>query len=301
MFAFILKFAVEDFAQVIIYSIIVTAHAQDSRGGWARLAGLIQSLGFCLLKLHEISVMTRDQRETQTQLPVPPTWCDLLEVPLAAGPERAEVETAFFRTLDRRNIQVHEVVRRQHKAKWKLFSSFRRNILERDAGAAGANDERCNLWRSGLHRSSANASALARCVRRCERRWLFYGTDEVSAKEITEQGFDRVKHGKNMTMYGKGVYFARDSRFAANPQYSVPNAQGMQYVFLCRVVVGEYCEGVKDAATPPVRYDTVRFDSTVDDVVNPSIYVTFHDSQAYPEYLVKFMCVDANLGTYTSV
>ena len=65
--------------------------------------------------------------------------------------------------------------------------------------------------------------------------------------------------------------------------------------------MGEYCEGVKDAATPPVRYDTVRFDSTVDDVVNPSIYVTFHDSQAYPEYLVKFMCVDANLGTYTSV
>mmetsp|Transcript_2129 Transcript_2129/g.6448 ORF Transcript_2129/g.6448 Transcript_2129/m.6448 type:complete len:547 (+) Transcript_2129:2594-4234(+) len=30
------------------------------------------------------------------------------------------------------------------------------------------------------------------------------------------------------------------------------------------------------------------FDSTVDDVYDPSIFVTYHDAQAYPEYLIKF-------------
>ena len=36
------------------------------------------------------------------------------------------------------------------------------------------------------------------------------------------------------------------------------------------------------------RDGAVLFDSTVDDVRNPTIFVTYRDSQAYPDYLVKF-------------
>ena len=64
-------------------------------------------------------------------------------------------------------------------------------------------------------------------------------------------------------------------------------------MFLCRVVVGEYCKGVRDALVPPARSGNVLFDSTVgllggDTIASPSIYVTYHDAQAYPEYLVRF-------------
>ena len=95
--------------------------------------------------------------------------------------------------------------------------------------------------------------------------------------------------GKNMTMYGKGVYFARDASYSSSPQYSVPNALGVQHMFLCRVVVGEYCKGVQNALTPAVRDGSLLFDTTVDKMANPSIYVTYNDAQAYPEYLVRFM------------
>lgn len=30
------------------------------------------------------------------------------------------------------------------------------------------------------------------------------------------------------------------------------------------------------------------YDTTVDALTNPSIYVTYHDAQAYPEYLITF-------------
>jgi hypothetical protein len=30
------------------------------------------------------------------------------------------------------------------------------------------------------------------------------------------------------------------------------------------------------------------FDTTVNNVANPSIYVTYHDAQSYPEYLITF-------------
>ena len=106
--------------------------------------------------------------------------------------------------------------------------------------------------------------------------------------KIIQQGFNRSFCGKNMTMYGKGVYFARDASYSSSPQYSVPNALGVQHMFLCRVVVGEYCKGVKDALTPAPRNGSQLFDTTVDNMANPSIYVTFNDAQAYPEYLVRF-------------
>ena len=59
-------------------------------------------------------------------------------------------------------------------------------------------------------------------------------------------------------------------------------------MFLTRVVVGEYCLGKNDALTPDPRKGHQLYDSTVNDTSNPSIYVTYHDAQAYPEYLVKF-------------
>ena len=58
----------------------------------------------------------------------------------------------------------------------------------------------------------------------------------------------------------------------------------------CSVVVGEFCRGKKDARTPDLRDATknILYDSTVDTLSNPSIYVTYHDAQAYPEYLIVF-------------
>ena len=59
-------------------------------------------------------------------------------------------------------------------------------------------------------------------------------------------------------------------------------------MFLCRVMTGEFCLGDSSFLTPPARTGVILFDSTVDNVANPSIFVTYHDAQAYPEYLVKF-------------
>ena len=57
-----------------------------------------------------------------------------------------------------------------------------------------------------------------------------------------------------------------------------------------RVVVGAWSKGVKDALTPDVR-DARRnllYDTTVDNMADPSIFVTYHDAQAYPEYRIRF-------------
>ena len=91
-----------------------------------------------------------------------------------------------------------------------------------------------------------------------------------------------------VNMWGYGSYFARDASYSSSPTYSRPNHKGFQHMFLCRVVVGEFCKGQRDALTPDVRAGHQLYDTTVNDMKSPSIYVTYHDAQAYPEYLVRF-------------
>ena len=61
-------------------------------------------------------------------------------------------------------------------------------------------------------------------------------------------------------------------------------------IYACRVLNGEYCRGQQDMREPPPRPGRghLPYDSTVDDTARPEIYVTYKDSQAYPEYLISF-------------
>ena len=150
-----------------------------------------------------------------------------------------------------------------------------------------------SLWQSYCVKKSATVAREAdpaAATRKYVRCWLFHGAPGDVVPKILQQGFNRSFCGKNATFFGKGVYFARDASYSAYPLYCQPDKHGVQSIFLCRVVVGQYCQGVRDGLTPDVR-DHARnllFDSTVNDVANPEIFVTYHDAQAYPEYLIKF-------------
>ena len=61
-------------------------------------------------------------------------------------------------------------------------------------------------------------------------------------------------------------------------------------MFAVRLAVGNWSQGVRGALTPAVRDEAnnVLYDSTVDNVDDPSFWCTYHGAQAYPEYRVRF-------------
>ena len=61
-------------------------------------------------------------------------------------------------------------------------------------------------------------------------------------------------------------------------------------MFLARVLTGEFAPGYSADIEPwPKSTDNKDlYDSSVDSVQNPQIFVIFHDTQAYPEYLITF-------------
>ena len=99
-----------------------------------------------------------------------------------------------------------------------------------------------------------------------------------------------IKLNFSATMYGNGVYFARDASYSAQSKYSPPDGNGSRYMYLARVLVGEYAAGRQGMITPPAKGSdaTDAYDSVVDSPGNPKIFVVFYDSQCYPDYLVTF-------------
>ncbi|KAK3085052.1 hypothetical protein FSP39_023555 [Pinctada imbricata] len=120
---------------------------------------------------------------------------------------------------------------------------------------------------------------------------LWHGTTANTIQQINRRGFNRNFCGKNATSYGEGVYFAKSSSYSIKDKYSVPDENGYKYVYLCDVLVGKYTKGSKGLRDPPAideRHQHIRYDSVVDREQDPSLFVIFHDTQAYPKYLIKF-------------
>ncbi|XP_062385081.1 protein mono-ADP-ribosyltransferase PARP10 [Sardina pilchardus] len=120
-------------------------------------------------------------------------------------------------------------------------------------------------------------------------RTLFHGTSEISVKEICVHGFNRSFCGKNATVYGQGVYFAVNSALSVSDTYSPPNADGHKFIFMAKVLTGEYTVGKHEMKTAPLKESSaipLRYDSVADKSTSPTLFVIFNDTQAYPEYLV---------------
>nr|XP_054494541.1 protein mono-ADP-ribosyltransferase PARP10 isoform X3 [Agelaius phoeniceus] len=120
-------------------------------------------------------------------------------------------------------------------------------------------------------------------------RVLFHGTTKASSCEICLHGFNRSFCGKNATLYGCGVYFAARAAISARDRYSPPSANGTKFIFVAKVLTGEFAAGQPGLQAPPLREGSVaprRFHSVVDDPRQPDIFVIFNDTQAYPQYLI---------------
>ena len=52
--------------------------------------------------------------------------------------------------------------------------------------------------------------------------------------------------------------------------------------------MGDYAVGNSAMKVPPPKSGVVLYDTLVDNVATPQMFITFNDSQAYPEYLVVF-------------
>nr|XP_024106808.2 protein mono-ADP-ribosyltransferase PARP10 isoform X2 [Pongo abelii] len=174
--------------------------------------------------------------------------------------EFREVAQAFYDTLDtaHSSIRIVRVERVSHPLLQQQYELYRERLLQR-------------------------------CERRPVEQVLYHGTTAPAVPDICAHGFNRSFCGRNATVYGKGVYFARRASLSVQDRYSPPNADGHKAVFVARVLTGDYGQGRRGLRAPPLRgpgHVLLRYDSAVDCICQPSIFVIFHDTQALPTHLI---------------
>ena len=124
--------------------------------------------------------------------------------------------------------------------------------------------------------------------KKVNEKWLWHGTNPKTVDKIVHQGF--LRQFQRISAFGKGTYFARHSQYSSDPSYSSIDTGGIQHMFLCRVLVGEFHKGKPSLLQPNLKPGS-KFDvyeTTVNNIRNPTIFVTYQDNQAFPEFLVSF-------------
>ncbi|NXT99033.1 PAR14 polymerase, partial [Buphagus erythrorhynchus] len=212
----------------------------------------------------QIPIIRIDKSEDQKSIVLPPMW-DPMEnervkiVELKPdSKEYKDVQERFLQTCQ--SFKIEKIERVQNRYLWKNYQI-----------------KKCEMDKKNVDRNN--------------ERLLFHGTSQESLPLINNHGFNRSYAGMNAANFGNGTYFAVNASYSAYDLYSKPDVNGKKYMYLARVLVGEYSLGKKGSITPArknVSNSVDLFDSSTDNMSQPSMFIIFNDIQAYPEYLLTF-------------
>ncbi|NXS80180.1 PAR14 polymerase, partial [Erpornis zantholeuca] len=212
----------------------------------------------------QISIICVDKSEDQKSTMLPPTWDPMENEQLKIvelkpnSKEYKDVQERFLQTCQ--HFKIEKIERVQNPYFWKTYQI-----------------KKCEMDKKNGNRKN--------------EKLLFHGTSKESLTLINMRGFNRSYAGMHAANFGNGTYFAVNANYSANDTYSKPDANGRKYMYLARVLVGEYSQGTKGAITPASKSASNSvdlFDSSTDNVNQPSMFIIFNDIQAYPEYLITF-------------
>ncbi|XP_054029467.1 protein mono-ADP-ribosyltransferase PARP14 [Dryobates pubescens] len=218
----------------------------------------------CLLDDQGNSVPIMRIEKAKESIMLPATWDDMENQQLKVvelkptTKEYKDVQTRFKATCQ--SFKIEKIERIQNQYLWKNYQI-----------------KKCEMDKKNGNRNN--------------EKLLFHGTNKESSILINNKGFNRSYAGVHAAHYGKGTYFAVNANYSAQDTYSQPDASGKKYMYLAKVLVGEYSRGVQGAITPGAKDPSNSvdlFDSSTDNVDQPSMFIIFSDIQAYPAYLITF-------------
>ncbi|XP_056223198.1 protein mono-ADP-ribosyltransferase TIPARP-like isoform X1 [Seriola aureovittata] len=198
----------------------------------------------------------------------PPVWClaseedySLVDVPAGTQAYR-KVQSLFYESLPETKVDIISIQQVQNVLHWDKYQ-----------------------------RHKAHMQKLYTMSKEPLERHLFHGTTKDASEDICHNNFDPRLAGVNGTSLGFGTYFATTASFSNNFSAKGRSDQ-LRHMFLAKVLVGKVSVGRGMYRRPPALTSKTRkyrlYDTCVDKLDKPTMFVVFDSCQCYPYYLIKY-------------
>ena len=174
----------------------------------------------------------------------------------------------------------------------KIYNKFRETMSEDTFEVIELKRIKKTVSQNEMYRALLKAKTKElknRNVQQIERV-LFHGTSFKNVDSIINNGFNRDFNRTHL--YGKGTYFSSRASVSAGYCYCDDDDDPEKKVMLvCKVIVGEYCVGRSDMDGSSVPYKAdkkTRYESCVNTMVNPTIFVINRDYHAIATHIITF-------------
>ncbi|XP_064079320.1 protein mono-ADP-ribosyltransferase PARP12-like isoform X2 [Macrobrachium nipponense] len=116
---------------------------------------------------------------------------------------------------------------------------------------------------------------------------LFHGVNPSDTEVICTENFDWRRSDTSNQEFGQGTYFFNSA--AVGRTHCKPDEFGRIHMFLAQVVIGMVTEGDPSYTRPPPNPNTgFLYDTTVDNIIAPTVFVKYEKGEYYPEYIIEF-------------
>lgn len=175
----------------------------------------------------------------------------------------------------------------QHPFALQRYQDYKRRILTQHPELAACmfqSDQNTN--KDTLLLSSNISNNISKIRSRIEIRNVFHGTSEHAVPGILRLGLNPLfaDSGKNGSLYGTGVYVAKNMMYCMSERYSPIGSHGKRYIFIGDAFLGRYELGQRNQNRPTCA----EFHSTVNNLEDPSIFQLWNAEQFLPTYLLVF-------------
>lgn len=207
----------------------------------------------------------------------------LFEVP--RGSEEFQRVSAVFRSEPKQPAYYSYVATPEQKAQWSHTGIIKIQRVEngpQESGSAQPYYE--SLKRSIEDQGLAFEPGL-------HTRWAFHGTPAVeSIISNPIAGFQPLTSGARVgTLWGTGTYFARDAKYVCDAGFANADAGGTRTMLMCLLSAGMSCIGdPQQSGVLPFRQKPHRYNSSVDSLSSPEVFIMQHPSSSYPAYVITF-------------
>lgn len=149
-------------------------------------------------------------------------------------------------------------------------------------------EEICNLEMFEKYKVKKSSMKKKLGEKSVNEQFLYHGTDPATVPAICAQNFDWRLCGVHGTAYGQGSYFALNASYSDS--YARKKTTSTRYMFVASVLVGRSTQGSSSLKRPPpiVAGQHELYDSCVDNIAKPTIFVIFERDQCYPRYLISY-------------